>query len=224
MQTILIAALVALAAATDSYTLELDWAVAGSTAEGPVGYVTWNQETLLTLNHSLLVPGHRDRAALSFNEGPNILGLYFIATAGSLLVDNVQITKDGKSINFVLNGDFELCPLNGQKRVFSDKIPGWTAPKIQISRAGGSNQLVLSAQRRSLSQTISFGKVSKYEFIDSMNAAIQNQAKSIIAANLQSLAAPTGILWSTPLNPSLSNPLANNPQLQKLLSTLAHAP
>lgn len=137
----------------------------------------------------------------------------------------MQITKDAKSINFVLNGDFELCSLpNGQNRVFTDKIAGWTAPKIQISRPAGSNQLMLNAQGRTLSQTISFGKVSKYEFIDSINAAIQNQAKNIIAANLQSFAAPAGILWNTPLNPTLSNPIANNPQLQKLLSTLAHSP
>lgn len=222
MNCIVLTLLIAAAAATDSYTLELDWAVTGPTAEGPVGYVTWNQETLLTLNHSLTVPGHHERAALVFNEGPNILGLYFIASSGNLLIDNVQITKDGKSINFVLNGDFELCPLNGQNRIFTDKIPGWTAPKIQLTKSAGSNQLVLSAQTRTLSQTISFGKVSKYEFIDSINAAIQNQAKNIIAANLQSITAPTGILWSPPLNPSLNNPIANNPQLQKLLSSLSH--
>lgn len=136
----------------------------------------------------------------------------------------MQITKDAKSINFVLNGDFELCSVNEQNRVFSDKIAGWTAPKIQISKSTGSNQLVLNAQARTLSQTISFGKVSKYEFIDSINAAIQNQAKNIIAANLQNYATPTGILWNTPLNPTLRNPIANNPQLQKLLSTLALSP
>lgn len=56
--SILLVVLVAVAAAADNYTLELDWAITGSNAEGPVGYVTWNQETLLTLNHSLAMPGH----------------------------------------------------------------------------------------------------------------------------------------------------------------------
>lgn len=55
---IIVAVLIALAASTNSYTLELDWAIAGSAAEGPIGYVTWNQETLITLNHSQFVPGH----------------------------------------------------------------------------------------------------------------------------------------------------------------------
>lgn len=61
---------------------------------------------------------------------------------------------------------------------------------------------MLNSQARTITQTISFGKVSNYQFIDSINAAIQNQAKNIIAANLLSITA-NGVnpqnIWNTPI-------------------------
>lgn len=82
---------------------------------------------------------------------------------------------------------------------FLNQIPGWSAPQITIGRTVRGMQLVLTTQSRSITQSISFGKVSKYQFIDSINAAIQNQAKNIFNANLQSLSSNfTGQnIWNT---------------------------
>jgi hypothetical protein len=43
---------------------------------------------------------------LTFSEGTNQLGLYFLGLSGTLAFDNLVLTKDGKSINYILNGDF----------------------------------------------------------------------------------------------------------------------
>lgn len=93
------------AIAADEYTLELDWSVTTS-ALAQVGYVTWNQQTLLTLASTPVITTTHESVSLSFNEGPNQLGIYFIGLSGSLMIDNVKLTKDGKSINYILNGDF----------------------------------------------------------------------------------------------------------------------
>lgn len=78
----------------------------------------------------------------------------------------------------------------------------------------------MNNQSRTITQSISFGRVSNYQFTDSINAAIQNQAKDIITANLLSISVnPIGSglnIWNTPLNSGL-NPNLNN-QLLKLLS------
>jgi hypothetical protein len=95
-----------------------------------------------------------------------------------------------------------MCALASgeQTHSFLGKIPGWSAQRITIERAlNGGLQLLLNAQSRSLTQIISFGKVSKYQFTDSINSAIQNQAKDIITANLLSLGsnAPSQSMWNT---------------------------
>jgi hypothetical protein len=61
-----------------------------------------------------------------------------------------------------------MCAFGDEpKHVFTNKIPGWNAPQIIIGKtAQGSTQLILNSQSRSITQTISFGKVSKYQFID----------------------------------------------------------
>jgi hypothetical protein len=53
--------------------------------------------------------------------------------SGSMAIDNVQITKDAKQINYVLNGDFELIDLGSSNfQMYSNRIPGWNAPSITI--------------------------------------------------------------------------------------------
>lgn len=116
------------------------------------------------------------------------------------MLDNIAIRKGSSSINYVLNGDFQMCQLapGEQLRVFSGKIPGWNAPQITIGAVvGGGRQLVLTTGSRSVTQTISFGKVSNYQFIDSINAAIQNQAKNIINSKLQTIAPNNNPIWNT---------------------------
>lgn len=51
---------------------------------------------------------NQERVNLTFNDGPNQLGIYFIGLASNLIIDHISLTKDGKSINYVLNGDFQL--------------------------------------------------------------------------------------------------------------------
>ena len=117
-----------------------------------------------------------------------------------MVLDNIIFRKGNSSINYVLNGDFEMCQLapGEQSRVFYGKIPGWTAPQIIIGAVvGGGKQLVLTKSSRSVTQTISFGKVSNYQFIDSINAAIQSQAKNIINSNLQTFSPNTSPIWNT---------------------------
>lgn len=120
--------------------------------------------------------------------------------SGTMVLDNLTIRKGSSSINYVLNGDFEMCQLatGEQSRVFSGKIPGWNAPQITIGAVvGGGKQLALTTGSRSVTQTISFGKVSNYQFIDSINAAIQNQAKKIINSNLQTMTPNNSPIWNT---------------------------
>ena len=100
-----------------------------------------------------------------FDDGSNKLGLYFVGLSGVLMIDNISITKGESSINYVLNGDFEMNKLapGEQVRVFLGKIPGWTAPQISLRRtASGGSQLVLTTQSRSTTQSITFGKVRNY--------------------------------------------------------------
>ena len=41
--------------------------------------------------------------------------------------------KPPKTINFIVNGDFEMQPLNGKSSyTYSNKIPGWSSPNIKI--------------------------------------------------------------------------------------------
>lgn len=82
----------------------------------------------------------------------------------------------------------------------------------------------MNNQSRTVTQTISFGKVSNYQFTDSINSAIQSQAKDIIAANLLSINVnplANGLnIWNTPLNSGLNpNVNTNFTQLLKLLSS-----
>ncbi len=81
-----------------------------------------------------------------------------------MAIDNVQITKDAKQINYVLNGDFELIDLGSSNfQMYSNRIPGWNAPSITIQRSKSGNiELVLTTQARSVTQTISFGSIRKY--------------------------------------------------------------
>lgn len=67
---------------------------------------------------------------------------------------------------------------NSKFQMYSNRIPGWNAPTITLERSSkGSIQLILTTQARSVMQSISFGSIRKYEFINSINSAIQNQAK-----------------------------------------------
>lgn len=84
--------------------------------------------------------------------------------------------------------------------------------------------MILNNRSRTVTQTISYGKVSSYQFTDSINSAIQNQAKDIITANLLSISvnsAGSGVnIWNTPLNSGLNpNVNTNFTQFLKILST-----
>lgn len=86
--------------------------------------------------------------------------------------------------------------------MFSNRIPGWSAPSITIERSNKGNlQLILTTQARSVTQSISFGSIRKYEFINSINSAIQNQAKEIFNSNLMSLNINmnSNSIWKTPV-------------------------
>jgi hypothetical protein len=214
------------AARMQDYTLELDWAVSSAAApsSSQLGYVTWNDQTLLVLTQSPNSPAwHHETTSLTFTEGPNQLGLYFLGLSGSLVLDNIAIRKGSSSINYVLNGDFEMCQLadGEQLHVFSGKIAGWSAPQITIRKVvGGGSQVVLTTPARSVTQSISFGKVSNYQFLDSINAAIQTQAKNIISSNLQTIALNNNPIWNTsflqnrPLLPTTTTPSAPAPSTQ----------
>lgn len=145
---------------------------------------------MLTLNSS--IPGHaqhlhHESLPIDFSEGFNKLNFYFIGGIGNLSIDNVVITNPPKSVNLLVNGDFELPSLAPAKdAVFNDKVPGWTASRIVIGTDDSKSQvLLLTSLSRSICQTVSFGKTNKYSFLSSINTAIQNEAMALISKNLE---------------------------------------
>jgi len=118
-------------------------------------------------------------------EGQNQLSFFYIGANGNITLDNVQLTAPSSSINIIVNGDFQMPVLTDNDKLFSDKIPGWTNNKLVLAQKTDSNQvLVFTPQIRTVTQSITFGKTSKYSFLSSINTAIQNQAMGFISQNL----------------------------------------
>lgn len=90
-------------------------------------------------NNPVKKTDNHENIVINFNEGHNQLGIYFIGLSGNLIIDNIRLTKDSGLINFVLNGDFQMCNVVGQFSTFKNKIPGWSAPTILIGKSPHGN-------------------------------------------------------------------------------------
>lgn len=97
--------------------------------------VTWNERTLITLQEKDQPNQlHHERIGLDFNEGINQINFFYIGHRGEISIDNVMITKPPKTINYIVNGDFQMSSLHGKSAAtFHNRIPGWSADKIELA-------------------------------------------------------------------------------------------
>jgi hypothetical protein len=195
-QILLVIFLLLLVANGETYQLEFDWKFNTLSSGMEVCKVIWNEDTVSTLQEKEKTETlHHEAITIDFKEGINMINFFFIGMKGEVTIDNVAIIKPPKTINFLVNGDFEM-PSLGQSNfsVFQAKIPGWKSSKIGVAKVTDfvdplkkTQALQLNNQRNQISQIISFGKFNKYSFTASIKDDIQKSMQEIIKKNMEKL-------------------------------------
>ena len=101
--------LILICAHSEKYQLEFDWKSNTSSTDIEFCTLIWNNLTLSTLKEKSQVNiVHHEKFMIDFNEGINLLNFFYFGLKGKITIDNVMITQPPKTINFLVNGDFEM--------------------------------------------------------------------------------------------------------------------